>query len=337
MQNKKIIWFVGFTALFVILGVVFYAYFQNSKTIKEKLEPLLCKVSPAQNYPPVPSARIINFPENEAVGSLYTATGIQSYSFDVNWREFSSEAKDEIRFAEGTAVFLEIKEGFSSFISELESNSLQAIDFSAPIDLPFELYTDNQTKRIVQLSDEDLEPIGNLNGLYQLILHNTTITNKALFYISKIKSLRLLNLWNTQITDEGLVHLAQLPLLDTIYLGATNISDSGLEHLNKLTQLRCLWLTGSNRKKGNKIATASSVNLKITDAGVHHLNTLRSLEYLVVANTNITDESISILSKLTFLRRLDVSGTMMTEKGIKKLQAALPECRIINDTGMIER
>jgi len=328
-------------ALVLVLFVAGVCYIKvykspNSK-IGRKMEKMFCKASPTWSYPPTPPERTINFPENKAVGLLYTATGAHSYSYDSHWEEMYGPAKGEVKLAEGTAVCLEIKEGFSSILSKLEPNSIQAIDFSAPFDLPFELYTNNQTKRIVQLSDEDLEAIKNLNGLYQLVLHNTTITDKALTYISGLKSLRLINLWNTKITNDGLSYLAQLPFLDTIFLGATDISDEGLKHLSKLTRLRCLWLTKSNRKKGNEIATAGSVNLKITDAGMHHLGALTSLEYLSASDTDITDKSVNILSQLSSLRRLDVSGTKITEEGIRKLQAALPDCRIINNARITGR
>ncbi|MBW7989589.1 MAG: hypothetical protein FVQ84_06175 [Planctomycetes bacterium] len=304
--------------------------------VNKQIENMFCKTpsTSALDYPPLPSERTINFPENEAVGLLYIATGTQSYGNDSNWEEMYGPATGEIKLPEGTAAFLEIEDGFSSFISELKPNDVQAIDFSAPFDKPFELYTNNQTKRIVQLSDEDLEPVKNLNGLYQLVLHNTTITDKALIYISELKSLRLINLWNTKITDDGLVYLAQLPFLDTIYLGATDISDEGLKHLSKLTRLQCLELTGSNRKKGDKQANTSSVNPNITDAGIQHLSALTSLKYLHVADTDITDKGLDILSQLSSLHRLEISGTKTTEEGVRKLQAALPDCKIIHEYGM---
>jgi len=98
-----------------------------------------------------------------------------------------------------------------------------------------------------------------------------------------------------------------------------------------------LWLTGNNRTKGNEIATASSVNREITDAGMHHLTALTSPEYLNVANTDITKKGISILSQLSSLQGLDISGTKITEEGIRKLQAALPDCQIINEPGTTSR
>ncbi len=83
--------------------------------------------------------------------------------------------------------------------------------------------------------------------------------------------------------------------------------------------------------------TAFSINLNITDAGMFYLTTLKCLEYLNVADTDITDKSVSILSQISSLRALNISGTRITEEGIRKLQAALPGCQIINDPGITGR
>ena len=63
------------------------------------------------------------------------------------------------------------------------------------------------------------------------------------------------NLWNTQITDAGLVHLEGLTSLRTLHLYNTQITDAGLVHLQGLTSLQDLNLSDT----------------KITDAGVAKL------------------------------------------------------------------
>ncbi len=72
----------------------------------------------------------------------------------------------------------------------------------------------------------------------------------------------------------------------------TQITDAGLEHLEGLTKLEGLWLNGT----------------QVTDAGLVHLEGLTKLEYLYLWNTQITDE------------------------GVKKLQEALPNCKIYHLT-----
>ncbi len=105
-----------------------------------------------------------------------------------------------------------------------------------------------------------------------------------------LKGLRTLDLSNTQITDAGLEHLKGLTNLYSLRLDNTQITDSGLVHLKGLTNLRgILWLSGT----------------QVTDAGLEHLKKLTKLHFLHLSNTNVTDE------------------------GVKKLQQALPNCRII--------
>jgi len=324
----------------IIVGVAFFLFAHpfSKAALQSQTEKLFCKKpSRALDYPPPPEKRILSFPKNEAVGLLYTTTGITNYGYDMPINELHGPAQGDISLPQGTSACLEIKEGFSSVLGTLPPYGVQAIDFSAPVEIPFELNIQNQKKRIASLTDENLEPVRKIKGLYQLILHNTTITDQSLASISEVKDLRLINLWNTKITDKGLVYLAQLPFLDTIYLGATDISDEGLKHLCGLKRLRCLWLTGSNRSNGNNTATAYSVNHKITDAGMAYVNTLTSLENLNIANTGITDKSIDALSQLNSLSYLDISGTKISEEGLKTLQVALPKCKIIKDAGLMER
>jgi len=319
-----------------ILGMgAYYAKVRKnpSSAGAKAMKALLCKPSPTWFYPPVPGARTIVFPEDRVVGNLFTITGAISYVWDSRW-ELSGPATGRIVLGKGTAAFLEIKEGSSSVISTLEPNSVQVIDFSASFDFPFELYTNNQTKRIVQLSDKDLEPITRMNSLYRLVLHNTTITDESLTYIAEVESLRSINLFNTKITDDGLRLLARLPNLKGLDLGATNISDEGLRYIGECSKLERLSLTESHRTKGNVSAQAYSVNLNITDGGIKHLRNLQFLSQLDISNTDVTDASVDVLSQLKSLRYLDISGTKISETGAKKLQADLPDSRIIDDPGI---
>ena len=80
------------------------------------------------------------------------------------------------------------------------------------------------------------------------------------------------------------------PVID-VDLSRTNVTDAGLVHLKGLTNLELLYL-GNNKKN--------------TDAGLEHLKGLASLQRLFLEDTKVTDE------------------------GVKKLQTALPKCRILH-------
>ncbi len=90
-------------------------------------------------------------------------------------------------------------------------------------------------------------------------------------------------------------------------------TDALLSHIARLTQLHYLRLNGE----------------EITDAGMIHLAGLTQLHFLWLDYTKITDAGLAHLSRLTQLQELSLRGTKVTDEGVKKLQAALPNCRII--------
>jgi hypothetical protein len=49
---------------------------------------------------------------------------------------------------------------------------------------------------------------------------------------------------------------------------------------------------------------------------------------LSLYRTQITDAGLAHLAGLAYLRRLVVGRTHVTDEGVKKLQQALPNCRI---------
>jgi hypothetical protein len=108
-----------------------------------------------------------------------------------------------------------------------------------------------------------------------------------------------------------------------VLLSDTQITDAGLEHLKGLTSLKRLDLYST----------------QITDAGLEHLKGLTGLQSLDLRSTQITDAGLEHLKGLTSLKRnavqdvgawLDLSSTRVTDTGIKKLQEALPNCRILH-------
>jgi hypothetical protein len=86
-----------------------------------------------------------------------------------------------------------------------------------------------------------------------------------------------------------LAHLAGLTQLRRLFLENTEVTDMGLEQLGRLTQLQDIYLLYCEF---------------ITDAGLKHL------------------------AGLTQLRELLIDARKVTNAGRKKLQQALPNCRI---------
>ena len=68
---------------------------------------------------------------------------------------------------------------------------------------------------------------------------------------------------------------------------------------------------------------------KMTDARLEHLKGLENLRWWLYLNgTNVTDAGLEHLTGLSNLEALDLTGTRVTAEGVKKLQQALPNCKI---------
>jgi hypothetical protein len=127
-----------------------------------------------------------------------------------------------------------------------------------------------------------------LGDLVEVRLDTPEIADEAVARLGELTELETLCLSNTQLTDEGLRHLEGLTRLENLWLDDTFVTDDGLAHLRGLSRLKSLWLCGT----------------QVTDAGLAHLGGLTDLEDLRLWKTPVTDE------------------------GVKRLQKALPGCRI---------
>ena len=129
------------------------------------------------------------------------------------------------------------------------------------------------------------------------------------------RNCQMLSLSRTPVTDADLMHLTGLANLRVLYLCDTPVTDAGLEHVKGLTKLKALWLGGT----------------KVTDAGLEHLKGLTKLKALGLGDTlemiEINEDSFFChQTEKTHLRTL--GGTKVTDAGVKKLQQALPNCKI---------
>ena len=116
----------------------------------------------------------------------------------------------------------------------------------------------------------------------------TLIGDSELAHLEALTDLEILFLDRTQITDDGLACLPQLPKLHGLHLADTHVTDSGLKHLHRFADLLQLSLDGC----------------RVSDTGLEHLRGLANLELLNLTYTDVTPE------------------------GVKKLQKALPNCKI---------
>jgi WD40 repeat protein len=114
----------------------------------------------------------------------------------------------------------------------------------------------------------------------------------------------------TEFDDAALQRLKGFTRLRELTLSDSMVTDAGLEHLKGLTQLRRLDISG----------------LRVTDAGLEHLKGLHQLREL-----NLSSEPSSLYLVVDppkkWLHR-ELGGTRVTEEGVKRLQQALPDCKI---------
>ncbi len=134
------------------------------------------------------------------------------------------------------------------------------------------------------------------------------------------------NIWfteNQRVTDRDLSRIKGCQGLWLIDLGGTRITDAGLanlkEHVSKLA-LGELYLG----------------NTSITDLGMAHLADYTNMHQLWIFNTVVTDAGLNHLKQMKQMTRLVANGTRVTAAGIEQLAAALPQCLIEWDGGVIE-
>ena len=97
-----------------------------------------------------------------------------------------------------------------------------------------------------------------------------------------------------------------------VFLNNPQVTDDGLEHLKRFSQLQALGLSDT----------------KVTDAGLEHLKGLSQLQQLWLGGTRVTSSGLEHLKGLNQLKGLYLDGTKVTDEGVKKLQQALPKCKV---------
>jgi hypothetical protein len=146
-----------------------------------------------------------------------------------------------------------------------------------------------------------------------LYLNDSEAADSDLAPLKAWTRLQGLNLSQTRVTDAGLVHLKGLTNLRWLLLARDRVTDAGLVHLGGLTSLRDLVLSSTF----------------ITDASLVSLKGLSNLITLDLARTQITDRGLKHLTGFTALEELKLTGTSVTDAGVRDLQEALPQLRVI--------
>ncbi len=166
--------------------------------------------------------------------------------------------------------------------------------------------------RSPKVGDAGLEHIKGLTNLRILGLSESKVGDAGLERLKGLTKLRELFLDETQVTDKGLKHLEGFVDLTDLSLSQTNVGDIGLEHLRSLSTLERLRLDGT----------------RATNAGLASLGELVSLKLLTLEDTQISNTGLEHLKNLNELEILNLRGTRVSDEGVKKLQQALPDCKV---------
>lgn len=158
------------------------------------------------------------------------------------------------------------------------------------------------------ITNAGAERLGILQGLTELNIEMTEITDAGMRHVGRMTSLRSLRLPPT-ITDDGLAHLTPLTVLRDLDVGSVSaapsrITDTGLALISRLHRLESV-----------SIRTDS-----ITDAGLAELRRLKHLRRLHLASRSITDEGLSHLAALPALEKLSIIAERISDAGLRHLE-----------------
>ncbi|HEY9718075.1 MAG TPA: protein kinase [Trichormus sp.] len=169
-----------------------------------------------------------------------------------------------------------------------------------------------------------------------LNLEETGIDDDSLKALPKFKGLVILNINATNVTDNGLKELAGMPFTILSLNELNRISDKSCDVIATMTNLKELHMdsdfhigAGIAKLANLNLETLSLTNTPIRDSDLPVLKNFKSLKNLDLGATTITDAGLVTLADMKQLKSLKIKNLLMvTESGAKKLQAALPGCKV---------
>lgn len=143
--------------------------------------------------------------------------------------------------------------------------------------------------------------------LVKLEMQRSSLTERGLLEISKMKTLKVLVLDGIRVPQTAWQHLQNLPKLKELSVRDVDLDDGGLRDICKISTLRRLQIDGNSR---------------ISKQGCSQLVNLKNLELLGVGEMDASDELIDVLLKLPRLRTLYINKTSITDAQLKRLAAS---------------
>ena len=167
------------------------------------------------------------------------------------------------------------------------------------------------------------------------------ITNAGINHIKKLEKLTFLSLDHAHVDDAGIKQLQALQKLESLGLKSTNVTDVGIVHLKKIPTIKVLSIDGTTvgdagleHLKGLELTALNARSTKITDAGLKHLTTTQ-LPYLRLrlSGTGVSDAGLEHIKAIkTRIVEIELNDTKVSADGVKALQKALPNCKVIHES-----
>jgi hypothetical protein len=167
---------------------------------------------------------------------------------------------------------------------------------------------------VSNITDAGLKQIDGMSRLEVLEFGYTKVTDAGIQRLKdqRLDALRLLSAECVPLSDAVVASIASLPHLQALGLGGTKVTDAALPHLARCNELEILELPLTH----------------ITDLGLEQIGMMHHLQHLRLEATGVTDVGLEHLGKLTQLRSVSLTGSRVTKAGVRKLQQALPDCKI---------
>lgn len=203
------------------------------------------------------------------------------------------------------------------------------------------------------ITDADMEPIGELRRVEELLLARTRVTNVQ--PLAAVEDLKFLLLSNTMVTSAGIEGLQTLPNLTRLDLSSTPITDvnclgkshsltylnlsktsvtaEGIEELQHLGTLEQLVLNETGIRNVSFLSNARSLktlslqSTLVDSNGIDGFRRLKTLQDLCLAHTRVT--KVTELQHCENLWRIDLQGSLVDEDGIAGLEL-LPSLRVLS-------
>lgn len=173
-----------------------------------------------------------------------------------------------------------------------------------------------QTDRIeitqIIIGDDNLLQLKGLDGLRELYLEKSQISDKGVAPLTTLRNLENLRIRGSRIRDNGFKQICTIASLKQLNLPQADLTDAGLELLPTLRHLELLRISSP----------------RVTDIGVQQISRVASLRWIHLIDIPITDAAIKPLSEMRNLESLYLDGARVSDTAYDQLFRSRPDLHV---------